>query len=244
MSPYPPEALEAALLDVGGTLLTEHPPRARVYLEAARERGLDVAIREMRTLMYRTARELPRSLDGHFRYSEGWFRGFIERIYVDALGLDRAALGPLQEQLLAWFRQPEHFRPFPGALELLDRLRAAGLVVGIVSNWSEALPGILDGLGIGERVEFVVVSAIEGSEKPAPELFQRGLELAGAPDPARVVYAGNDLVMDVQGARDVGILPVLVEHPDHAGRVPDVPEGVGRVSSLPELGDWILERAR
>ena len=74
--------------------------------------------------------------------------------------------------------------------------------------------------------------------------FERGLELAGAPDPARVVYAGNDLVMDVQGARDVGILPVLVEHPDHAGRVPDVPEGVGRVSSLPELGDWILERAR
>lgn len=243
MSSPPPAALQAALIDVGGTLLTEQPPRARVYLEAALERGLQVSNREMRSLMYRTARELPRSLDGHFRYSEGWFRGFIERVFVDQLGLDRGALAGLQEQLLAWFREPSHFTPFPGALELLDRLRAAGLVVGIVSNWSEALPGILDGLGIGERVDFAVVSALEGCEKPDPELFRRGLARAGNPDPARCVYAGNDLVMDVQGARDAGILPVLVEHADHAGRTPDVPEGVARVSSLPELGDWILERA-
>lgn len=243
MSVNPLSHLEVALLDVGGTLLREQPPRARVYLEAALERGLQVENRDMRHLMYRTAQSLPRSLAGHFHYSEGWFRAFIERIYVGQLGLEPRELPGLQAELLAWFRAPEHFVPFPGALELLERLRDGGLTVGIVSNWSEALPGILEGLGIAARVDFVLTSAIEGCEKPGPELFRRALARAGGAQAARAVYAGNDLVLDVQGARDAGILPVLVEHVDYAGRAKDVPEGVARVTSLPELGDWILERS-
>ena len=243
MSLSPPPHLEVVLLDIGGTLLREQPPRARVYLEAAQERGLEVQNRGMRQLMYRTAQELPRSLGGHFHFSEGWFRGFIERIYVGHLGLEPAELPALQDELLAWFAAPEHFVPFPGALELLERLRAAGLGVGIVSNWSEALPGILDGLGISSRVDFALTSAIEGCEKPGSELFRRALARAGGVPASRALYAGNDLVLDVQGARDAGILPVLVEHSDHAGRAQDVPSDVARVSSLPELGDWILERS-
>ena len=110
-------------------------------------------------------------------------------------------------------------------------------VHGGVLDWTA------DGLGISARVDFTLTSAIEGYEKPGSELFERALARAGGVEAARAVYAGNDLVLDVQGARDAGILPVLVEHVDYAGRAKDVPEGVARVASLPELGDWILERS-
>jgi len=197
----------------------------------------------MRRLMYRSAAVLPRSLAGNYRYSEGWFRGFIERIFVEELELDPRELPAVQAELLGWFADPAHFRTFPGAARLLERLRGAGLVVGVVSNWSERLPGILDGLGLGARLDFVLTSALEGLEKPNPELFRRALRRAGDLAPHQAVHAGNDLQLDVQGARDAGILPVLVEHADHAGRAADVPADVARVGDLEELGDWILERA-
>jgi putative hydrolase of the HAD superfamily len=229
--------IEAVLLDVGGTLLSEHPPRASIYARAGRERGLAVSDAEMRSLMHRTARALPRRVEGQFRYSGAWFMRFMRRLFVDALGLDPSALPELQDELFARFADPATFRLYPGALELLDSLRARGLTLGIVSNWSEALPGILEGLGVGRRVDFVLTSAIEGCEKPEAEIFRRALERAGAA-PERTVHAGNDLELDVRGAIGSGILPVLVDH----GRRGTWPRDVDLVGDLFELEQWIAER--
>lgn len=230
-------AIGAVLLDVGGTLLSEHPPRAAIYAGAARERGLEISDRDMRELMYRTARAVPKTVGGHFRYSEAWFERFIRRLFVVALGLDEHALPDLERELFARFGDPATFHLYPGALELLDSLRARGLRVGIVSNWSEQLPRILDGLGVGERVDFVLASAIEGCEKPEAEIFRRALERAGTAA-ARTVHAGNDLDLDVRGALGSGILPVLVDH----GRRGTWPRDVELVGDLFELERWIAER--
>jgi FMN phosphatase YigB (HAD superfamily) len=197
----------------------------------------------MRELMAKTAASLPRECGGHFRYSEGWFRPFIERLFQGELGLDGARLEGLTAELLERFRDPATFRLYPHALELLDGLRGGGLrgrglAVGIVSNWSEALPGILEALGVLERVDFCLVSAIERAEKPEPEIFRRALERA-ASEPGEALHAGNDVSLDVRGALASGILPVLVDHGHRAGG----PRGVARVGSLRELEDWILERA-
>lgn len=229
--------LEAVLLDVGGTLLVEAPRRHALYAEAARARGLEVEPADMRKLMALTAQRMPREVGPHYRYSEGWFRLFIERIFVGRLGLAPERLGDLVDELIARFRDPATFRLYPHALELLDELRAAGLRIGIVSNWSEALPGILAGLGVAERVDFALVSALERTEKPGAEIFRRALERT-ATAPERTVHAGNDLVLDVRGALDSGILGLLVDHGHRGGG----PRGIPRVGGLRELSAWILER--
>jgi putative hydrolase of the HAD superfamily len=229
--------LKAVFLDVGNTLLHEVPRRAAIYAEVGARHGVELDPDAMHAHMLEVHRELPPFVDGAFRYSDPWFREFIRRIFGDRLGVAADAVVEIEEQLFARFEDPATFRYFPGAEALLTDLRAAGLRLGLISNWSARLPRLLEGLGLTRRVDFTLCSAIEGVEKPAPELFRAALERAGvAPDEA--LHCGDHPVNDVRGARAVGLRACLVDHHD---RLPAGSEGdAGRVGSLVELRSYIL----
>ena len=229
----------AVFFDAGGTLLREEPPRVEIYREAAARRGIDVPAPYLRDLMYRTHAELPRSIGEHFRYSHGWFRTFITRIFRDHLGCPTSALEAIQNELLTRFADPRTFRLLPGAADLVRELHDRGVVVGVVSNWSESLPALLDGLGLTKHLDFVLVSAIEHCEKPEPEIFLRALAKAGV-EASQALHVGDDRERDVQGARTVGILPVLVRCAPATEHGHDTHE----FDDLIELRPWILERLR
>lgn len=228
--------LRTVLLDAGGTLLTEEPAREVIYAEVAAAHGVPVAPAAMRLSMHRMLRTLPRTLDGHFRYTEGWFRRFIAGIFGDELGLGREAVDAATADLFRRFADPRTFRLHGGALELVRGARERGARVGVVSNWSERLPELLAGLGVAPWLDAVVVSAVEGVEKPDRAIFERALGRLGA-EPATTVHAGDRMEEDVRGAGSAGILAVLV---DRAGRHGDC--SVPRVAGLPELDRWIQER--
>lgn len=210
----PSMTIQAVFIDVGNTLVYETPSRFEIYAERARSRSRAVSTAEMRELMIRAHHELPREIDGAYRYSDPWFGVYVERIFHDYLGLLKADLQPLREELFARFSDPATFALFDGALELLDELRGRGLRVGIVSNWSTRLPRLLADLDVTRRVDFVLCSAVERLEKPDPEIFRRALERAGV-RPDQAVHVGDDLEKDVLGARRMGLRTILV---DHAGR--------------------------
>jgi len=231
--------LRAVFLDVGNTLVFEVPSRSRIYAEAAARRGAEIGAARMGELMLRAHRELPKVLDGDFRYTVPWFQAYIRRIFHAELGLEEEALEELSAELFARFDDPRTFRLFPGTNELLDELRGRGLFLGAISNWSPRLPGILEGLGLEGRLDLVVCSAIEGVEKPDPAIFETALGRAGV-RPAEALHAGDNLEKDVRGALGAGIGAVLV---DHAGTRRGEPEaGVPSVGSLGELLSYILER--
>ena len=233
-------ALEAVFIDAGNTLLYEKPSRFEIYAHAARRRGVDLATERMVELMRRAHRELPQEIGGAFRYSEDWFSSYVERIFHDHLGLSRSALPELRDEIFARFADPTTFRLHAGAIELLDRLRARGLSIGVISNWSQRLPGILEGLGDAERVDFVLASAIERVEKPSPAIFARACERARV-SPSQALHAGDDEEKDVRGALEAGLLAVRVDHTNgagprnHGGTATDTP----CVGSLSELSEWI-----
>ena len=235
----PPRALarlSAVFLDAGGTLLCERSSRAALYSAAAREAGLDVGEVEMRERMYRIHASLPRNLGKHFRYSHGWFEAYIEALFVGGLHLAPQRLPALAESLFERFSDPRNFTLMPGAMQLVESLSRRGLCVGVISNWSEALPRLLEGLGLAPYLRFSVVSSLEGCEKPEPEIFARALERAGA-DSSAALHAGNDVERDVRGARAAGILPVLVS------RVVPTSESCERVDDLFALERLIQELA-
>src|SRR5262249_49565034 len=90
---------------------------------------------------------------------------------------------------------------------LLERLRAAGKIVGIVSNWHAGLHTILADLGLTRLVDFVAVSADVGFRKPHPEIFNAALRQSGVPA-SSVVHVGDTFEEDVVGALAAGIVPV------------------------------------
>jgi len=226
-------SLKAVFIDVGNTLLYEKPSRFEVYAERARARDLRLETSAMRDLMHRAHRELPREIGGAFRYSDPWFQSYIERIFHDYLGILKTEMGPLREELFERFSDPATFGVFAGGFELLDGCRARGLKVGIVSNWSVRLPALLDSLGITQRVDFVLCSAIERLDKPDALLFERALQRAGV-RADEALHAGDDFEKDVLGAQHVGIRAVLVDHERRADR-----SHTPRVSNLSELRDLV-----
>jgi HAD superfamily hydrolase (TIGR01509 family) len=107
--------------------------------------------------------------------------------------------------------------PRPGALELLEAVRAAGLPVGVASNSARefvervlSVAGLLDG-----HFDAVVTSNDVEHPKPAPDLYLAACEALGA-DPARAA-ALEDSATGVAAAVAAGMYVVAVPY------FPDLP---------------------
>jgi putative hydrolase of the HAD superfamily len=107
-----------------------------------------------------------------------------------------------------WRRQ---YVVLASAAALLESLRDRGLQIGLVANSWPDPPRVLRGdaaaLGLAAHLDAMVFSGEVGYRKPAPEIFLRACEELRV-DPAQVVFVGDDLERDVQGASRVGMTTV------------------------------------
>ncbi|PWG66032.1 HAD family hydrolase [Bifidobacterium callitrichidarum] len=114
---------------------------------------------------------------------------------------------------------------YPGALQLLARLQAAGLRVVLVSNAQSCYTRPeLELLGLDDAFDRILISSEEGVRKPSPEIFNRALAREGL-RPDQVVMVGNDSVSDIAGARAAGIdgiyLRTAISPPDDPAVCPE-----------------------
>ena len=111
------------------------------------------------------------------------------------------------------------------SVKALRELHERRVPIGVVSNASGQIESMLarskvcqvgDGHGVPVRV--VVDSHVVGVAKPDPRIFDFGLEVLPGIDRSRVAYVGDSVTMDVGGARNAGLLPVLLDpYDDHDG---------------------------
>lgn len=120
----------------------------------------------------------------------------------------------------------------PGVPEALERFRALGLRLVVVSNSDGSCERLLTELGLREPFHAVLDSQIVGSEKPDPRIFEHALEVAGSPR-ERVVHVGDLFAADVAGARAAGVHAVLL---DPYGDWPD-DVGCERARDLGEVAE-------
>jgi FMN phosphatase YigB (HAD superfamily)/RimJ/RimL family protein N-acetyltransferase len=85
----------------------------------------------------------------------------------------------------------------------IERWKAAGYRVAILSNYSLELEALLAEQGVRALFDPVVVSAREGIMKPSSQLFWRALDRIGA-SPADALFV-DDFPENVAGARNVGL---------------------------------------
>jgi len=120
---------------------------------------------------------------------------------------------------------------YPDALECLERLRAAGLVVGIAGNQTAALEAWARSAEL--PVDIVTGSASLAVRKPERAFFERLVELAGMAA-SEVAYVGDRADNDATPALAAGLVAVHLRRGPW-GRLQPTPAGAIAIDSLAEL---------
>lgn len=155
------------------------------------------------------------------------------RRWLSLAGVEEARQGPIIDSIrshpfrhLFWTRMEE------GTREMLDWFRERGVKLGVISNAEGQIMRILEHVGIDSRFDVVADSGIIGMAKPDAGIFRYALDSIGAA-PERSLHVGDIYEIDVVGARNAGITPILVDREGIHRR-----EGiltVARASDLPRL---------
>jgi len=215
---------DAILFDAGGVLVLPDPlvlgPLLAWY-------GGDPSIE-----VHRRAHYAAMKAKSDARSSESTWDVYDEA-YVASIGID-GDVGPEATEVLGRTRNHWLWRwPIPETRAALDRLAAAGVPMGVVSNASGQIEKVLNRsvcqVGPGEQVELRVIvdSDVVGVAKPDPAIFDHAVPALGDVDRSRIAYVGDSVVMDVESAAAAGLHPLLLDpHGDHDGadfeRIADV----------------------
>jgi len=161
-----------------------------------------------------------------------FWRFFLNRVRRDLDGgaVSAEAFG----RLAAHFRDPRSWSIYEDVLETLDGLRVRGFLLAVVSNWDSYLPELLEGLGLARRFRAVLVSAIEETGKPDPEIFRRACERLEV-GPEEALHVGDSLKEDYEGARGAGLSALLLDREDQYAGIAE------RIASLSEVPRRLTE---
>jgi putative hydrolase of the HAD superfamily len=156
------------------------------------------------------------------------FWGRFYRLLLGGLGIPDGDIERLGDRLYWVFTDPANYRLLPDAPAVLDKLRDAGAILGLVSNFEAWLERLLEHLDVARYFPVRVISGIEGVEKPDPEIFRIALQRAEVPA-ADAVYVGDNPVFDALPAEEAGMAAVIVDrsnrYPEYAGtRIPSLDE--------------------
>jgi putative hydrolase of the HAD superfamily len=203
----------AVLIDVGFTLtfwdgarIAGHAARAGVTVAPdAIERAEALVRTDMRELENRPMRTHD---DGGDQFLGGIFARLLRasKVDSDAETLVRAARLIHAEYL----KQNVWRRVGAGNRGALERLRAGGFRMAVVSNSEGTVEAMLEDVGLRPFFETVVDSAVVGSVKPDATIFRIALDRLGLA-PADAIMVGDSPTADIHGAHAVGISSALVD---------------------------------
>ena len=203
--------MKAVFFDFVGTLITK---------EGENETHINI----VREVLKRAGREDLDYLELWEEYEEessALFNELAGKPYVKIRDVDTEAMRKVAER--HGFSVPEDFwrislemhalhgRLFPDAVDTIRALKDLGLHVGIITDSdNDYIETHLKALGIYRLFDSITTSEEAGYFKPHPGPFLLALEKAGV-KPEEAIYVGDNPAKDCVGARNVGMLSVLLD---------------------------------
>jgi putative hydrolase of the HAD superfamily len=204
--------LKAVLFDAGNTLLFLDFPRL------AQEVGAAVGLPLTPEGLVRHAKAAALALERRGTTDRERATVYLETLFVlagvppERLEVVRQRLWELHHERHLWSAMD------PATPEALQRLRAGGLRLGVVSNSDGRVEEALRAARLEQYFEVVIDSHLVGFEKPDPRIFHAALGRLGVLA-AEAVYVGDIYEVDVVGARRAGLDVILLDPLDnHAER--------------------------
>ena len=234
--------IKAIFFDFYNTLVHFWPPVEEIQVTVCRELGISVTgegiLRGYHIADDFFGRENSKaSLAHRSQKSRGQFFTRYEQLILEGAGLDVSLA-------LAWdiwqmtTLVVKDFVPFDDAAPALRELKRKGYTLGVLSNLNRDMESLVQGLGLGQDLDFCITSQEVGAEKPHPPIFLAALTRAGV-SPQEAAYVGDQYHSDIEGARAVGLTPVLL---DRSGWHSDVND-CHKVRSLMEVGSVVAQVA-
>jgi putative hydrolase of the HAD superfamily len=226
-SPLRPEVV---FLDVGDTLIRAHPSWAAVYRLGLADYGIDAAENDIERAL------LEETQTGWWLFEEP-FEPTEENSYTRIKAFDTAVLGRLGHTDLpdlairsigSAFARRSAWYVYPDVIPALDALSAAGIRLGVISNFVWGGAELIHELELAGHFDVLVISARVGFQKPHRGIFEHALS-AMRVAPERALHVGDSYTADVLGARRVGLNAVLID------RATDDPARVREAHADPQL---------
>lgn len=184
--------IKAVIFDYGGVLARTVDPEPR----AAWERALGLAPGALTTAVHDEHLWVA-AQNGSIQSDTHW------QAVGEALKLSEARLRGLRA---SFYGGDVLNRPL---LACIDRLRQQGVTLGLLSNFSTDLRGMLAAQDLLQRFDHVAISAEIGVMKPAAAAYEAILGMLALPAPACVFI--DDLPANVAAAQALGIHGIVFE---------------------------------
>lgn len=253
--------VRAVVFDLDDTLLVDMravdaafaATAARAEPDAERAQQLGITVREEARRIWRAAPTVSLAQDLGIASWEGlcsdftgghdvlapfreWAPTYQRESWIAGLAAYGIADADLAVELAEGFPgiRRQHFELFPGARELLERLRADGYRLGLLTNGPPDLQRAkIRATGIEDAFDTVTISGEAGVGKPNPEVF--GIVLAGlGVEGAEAVMVGDNPKRDIAGGQAVGMRAIRVD-PNGYGR----PEGMDADAEIDDITEVI-----
>jgi FMN hydrolase / 5-amino-6-(5-phospho-D-ribitylamino)uracil phosphatase len=205
--------VEAVLFDVDFTIAKPGPllgPEG--YRDAGRRFGLE--LEPERYAKARAAALLDLKHHPELDHDEEIWVRFTEDI-VRGMGGTGDDCRAVAEAITDGWLHSENFELYEDVLPVLERLRAAGIKIGLVSNTSRDLDVFVRHHRLD--VDAWISSGKHGKVKPSPTIFNAALQQLGV-EPAAAVMIGDSPEDDVAGAEALGIRALLLDREGKYGR--------------------------
>jgi len=219
-----------------GTLATYHPPREQLQSQVLQELGFRVSTEDLRRGLLAADRQFYEETAA----ASGQELTRQERMDMlmrhERRTLSHAGVDVPEDLLPRVFARARElsagmkFRLFEDVLTTLQDLKKRNLTLGLLTNLRQDIDSICRELGLDTYLDFTVTSAEVGAEKPNPPVFLAALERA-AVTADQALHVGDQYGVDVVGARNLGIRPVLLDRDNVYPEVNDCP----RIRTLTEV---------
>ena len=212
---------KAVIFDFGGTLFDYYPSNAEIWVKISKLLGLDI-LPNNPDLLSGLAKQRR-----YLEYSANSGKELLNTNWDD----------PYDKNLMKWnnfvsnelkinnknshqiiyeeFKKREgSYQIYKESREILDELLRRKIKIGMVSNTSESSAEgrrpMLEEYGILKHFETIIFSSEVGIAKPDHKIFVMALEELQIPA-ENVLHVGDSIYHDVNGAKKVGITPILYD---------------------------------
>lgn len=209
------------LFDLDDTLRHNDPKGHNFFWDFAESLGAPASTEDRRRAQmwayqyWADSDHLLEDLQTHGRGEEAFWHNYTMR-HLMAMGCTPEQAQDYTPQIREHFDR--NYDPddivLPEARETLQELHAAGYTLAVVTNRNEPVDEYLKELGLGGYFDFTLAGGEINTWKPKPGIFQAALERASA-KPEQAVYVGDNYYADIVGARNAGILPILLDAHNH-----------------------------